>query len=390
MKQIIITVHGINTSGKWQKRIKEVLEPHFVCESIKYWHYRFWGIPDLFFDLWGILIIIAATIFWKNNSINSICWGIILGVGVIVSLALPFFRRYLALQSVQRQLGRISLKGNSPHLIAHSLGTYLTGICLENWPAVKFDRIILVGCVLDYQYDWLGLIAEKEGAFTQVRNEIAKKDIVTRAAFYIQGLVPGLGHAGYRGFKQLNNYPPNAYHEMASPNLPCAPCSAAHQSLLHNIPHPKLGHSQCFTDLRYVQDFWLPYLWDIDPFEFQEFVRICVELQALYDQRDYISITPKEKAFRERYWGWADANIVDFLHDHLRAMLDFYGDYLDSDEIADIVDISIQKIWEVVSLAKNIPLEDRYNKEAITRGLHPRIAVSKAVRETLEDEYENT
>lgn len=385
MKQIIITVHGINTKGRWQEEVKEVLEPHFICKSIKYWHYRFFGIPDLFFDLWGILIIIGTIAFGGNY------YWILLGG--TVGLALPFFRRYLATQSVQKQLGRLSLQGNSPHLIAHSLGTYLTGICLEKWPAVKFDRIILVGCVLHCRYDWLGLLNEKPNAFSQIRNEIAKKDPITRAAFYIQGIVPGLGHAGYRGFKVPNDHPsgPYLYHDMARPNFPCIACSSASgQSLLHNVSNPKLGHSQCFTDLRYVQDFWLPYLWNIDPFEFQEFVATCVELQGLYENDDRISLKPREKEFREKYWAWAGTSIIDFTRDHLLEIVDFYGYDLDSDEIAVLVDISIQKIWETVSLAKNIPLEDRYNEEEIVKGLHPRNAIIMAVKATLEDEYEDT
>ncbi len=41
--QFVVTVHGINSDGEWQKEVHSVLERHFRCVGYRYRTYRYFG-----------------------------------------------------------------------------------------------------------------------------------------------------------------------------------------------------------------------------------------------------------------------------------------------------------------------------------------------------------
>lgn len=87
--------------------------------------------------------------------------------------------------------------------IGHSNGTYLLAKALEDYPAVKFSKVVFAGSVVNKDFDWSTLI--KQGRVELVLNFVASADWVV--AWFPKALqdigLQDLGSAGYSGFSKL-------------------------------------------------------------------------------------------------------------------------------------------------------------------------------------------
>jgi pimeloyl-ACP methyl ester carboxylesterase len=86
------------------------------------------------------------------------------------------------------------------HYVGHSNGTYLLAKALEEYPAVRFDRVVFAGSVVHRDYGWNKLI--EGGRVQKVFNFIASHDWVVAffpKAFQSVG-IQDLGSAGHDGF----------------------------------------------------------------------------------------------------------------------------------------------------------------------------------------------
>jgi len=58
MPRQVLLVHGINSTGGWQKDVGRVLDPHFHVVSVKYWHYRWLARGlKLLLEPWALVLI---------------------------------------------------------------------------------------------------------------------------------------------------------------------------------------------------------------------------------------------------------------------------------------------------------------------------------------------
>src|SRR5205085_8790309 len=53
-------------------------------------------------------------------------------------------------------------KKRRPSIIAHSFGTYIVGYAMTKYSHIRFDKIILCGCILPPAFDWTTLSANDQ------------------------------------------------------------------------------------------------------------------------------------------------------------------------------------------------------------------------------------
>jgi len=107
--------------------------------------------------------------------------------------------------------------------IGHSNGTYLLAQALKMYPGVRFERIAFAGSVVSSNYDWRGLMVDREnGEKRQVEavlNFVAHGDLVVSLfprladiSPIVQRLIgPNLGGAGVVPFPQVEGVTSNKY-----------------------------------------------------------------------------------------------------------------------------------------------------------------------------------
>ncbi len=160
-KKIVITLHGIRTTGKWQKALDTVLaSSEFVPYALDY----------------GYFDTLAFLNPWKRE--ERVKWF------------RSEYDRIVNASGVDR-----------PSIIAHSFGTYLTAEVLNNYPEVKFDKIIFAGSIVPPDYDWKSRLAADQVLF--VHNEYATKDPWPKVAGWIPWL--NAGSSGRNGFSTPNS-----------------------------------------------------------------------------------------------------------------------------------------------------------------------------------------
>src|SRR5436190_15428213 len=154
-KQIILTIHGIDTDGQWQETIKHVLEPHFNCQSITYRHYRCFGALKLLMEPWVLLP--GLGLLWAGSYLGCIekplRWlAVLMGLAYVGS----YIRRELAIKCVVKQVNQGELRRRN--LIAHSLGTYLMARISRKHAWVRLKFVTFAGCVLPRKFEWRKLV----------------------------------------------------------------------------------------------------------------------------------------------------------------------------------------------------------------------------------------
>jgi len=82
-----------------------------------------------------------------------------------------------------------------PDIVAHSLGTWLIGHALQQYPSLKVGRVILTGSILRPDFDWGKLLVR--GQVEAVLNHYGSRDSLSGIA---QLFIPDSGPSGKRGF----------------------------------------------------------------------------------------------------------------------------------------------------------------------------------------------
>jgi pimeloyl-ACP methyl ester carboxylesterase len=95
-----------------------------------------------------------------------------------------------------------------PSVVAHSFGSWIVGYAMLKYEDIKFDKIILFGCILPRDFDWGRLFARDQVAF--VRNECGLKDPWPKWA---SRFVRRAGRAGFEGFDWFSNAVENVFLE---------------------------------------------------------------------------------------------------------------------------------------------------------------------------------
>jgi pimeloyl-ACP methyl ester carboxylesterase len=167
-KTVVILIHGIRTAAWWQNRVASIIErePHVTVIPLKYGY----------FDL-----------------IRFLC---------------PFgFCRNGPVERIRKQLQGIrdDFKDYRFVVFAHSYGTYvLSRILLEN-PRFMFDRVILCGSIIRYNFDWdrvqNQILTREENKRDAIINECGTRDVWPAFANSVSW---GYGTTGTYGFGVQN------------------------------------------------------------------------------------------------------------------------------------------------------------------------------------------
>jgi pimeloyl-ACP methyl ester carboxylesterase len=272
----------------------------------------------------------------------------------------------------------------SPHVIAHSFGTYLMGRALRKFPEAKFSRIVFVGCVLPCTFAWERILMDKKSAFEDVRNEQGLKDWVVLLAGLAGWFTWDIGCAGWRGFKGSKNF----IHNGNRPMDPCTKCETlAAAAPVHNIPLKEFLHSDHFLGSRHAQKLWLPFLWGFSPQEYEDYLIPCWD--AAYSQQEGLSddLADREEKLRKRVWTWTSSTgtLEEHIKRHIILELTAMSQPLPPDgKLMDKIDVVVFHLyWLVIDAFQESEKKGHRNLELIA-ALHPRTAISRAVKEALE------
>lgn len=152
---IVISLHGIRTTGRWQKELNDVLTQS---------GYRHIPLDFGFFDTMSLL--------WPSSRARKVEW---------------FHRVY------SEKFASLSAR---PSLIAHSFGTYIVTMAMLKYEDIRFDRVILCGSLARRDYPWGQLILERKQV-ARVLNEGGGHDVWVRLAEF---LIEDVGTSGVHGF----------------------------------------------------------------------------------------------------------------------------------------------------------------------------------------------
>lgn len=100
--------------------------------------------------------------------------------------------------------------------VGHSNGTYLLAKALEEYPSVRFTRVVFAGSVVRRDYAWDAI--HDRGQVDQVLNLVASRDTVV--AFFpgaLETVGADIGSGGHRGFAAAGGPVVDELSEMAAP-----------------------------------------------------------------------------------------------------------------------------------------------------------------------------
>ena len=171
-RAIVLSVHGINTTGPWQKSISPVLnDSAFKTVGADY------GFHLLRIARPKSLLKRAKAAIWelyeKHHGAN-----------------LPFCA------------------------IGHSFGTLALGSLMMDNRDAQFDRVILTGSILARDFNWKNLI--DAGQVNSILNEVSKNDAIVKKCWMLKVISPSLavGRSGSHGFLDGCERVRQRYHSM--------------------------------------------------------------------------------------------------------------------------------------------------------------------------------
>ncbi len=191
-KIIVFTIHGFNTRGNWKNTFAPILSNETDGEK---YIYHPWDYGTFIFGLFNS--------YSRKQKVKEFH---------------DFYNKTINEYETRPEVC----------IVAHSFGTYIVGNAIKKFPEVKFDRIILLGSVLQCDFPWNDL----GNRFMNVLNIIGRSDI----ALLFASFIPGLGSAGRDGFR---NKAPGIYE---------------HKEEFSD-------HSDLFGD-NYMKNIWIPFLRD--------------------------------------------------------------------------------------------------------------------------------
>jgi pimeloyl-ACP methyl ester carboxylesterase len=386
-RRTVVTVHGINSDGDWQGRVKSVLEPHFRCETVRYYDYRRRGELKLVLDLRAAVVAAAAVslLAW-TQAIPEPWWQATALLVGIAPFVLAQLRRARVLRQFKSQLDPLLGQANRIHVIGHSYGTYLIGAALKKFPDVRLRRVVLAGCVLPVTYPWRRCWIRNRWAYVEVRNEVGGRDLAVWFVFLLRnlvpGLLPGLGYSGSLGFLGNRDF----IHRLSNPYGPCHKCEASEEpGRVHDVKIREIAHSDLFIGRSHTRTFWLPFLWGIIPDEYQDWLDSCEVAATLEEETDFPRLREMERELRKREWRWCgdSVSLERYVQGHLIERQRARGAEGIPDEL---LDETIRLVWRSVDAAR--VREDMLDDGGTPtdpagldrrRALDPRIAVARAV-----------
>jgi hypothetical protein len=146
---------------------------------------------------------------------------------------------------------------------------------------------------------------------------------------------------------------------------------------VHNVVHHELGHSDLHLGASYAMKYWLPFLWSIDPGEFDKLLSLCSRATTYETGEDDAKLVVVERVLHTARWRWAGGRTLpDLLREQLvyrYIRSKWYGPI--EFRLDDHVNMAIRVFWRVVARAA---LADGVKSPVLARGLFPPTAVVRA------------
>jgi len=268
----------------------------------------------------------------------------------------------------------------APHLIAHSLGTFLMGAALKKFPDVKFRRIVLVGSILPYAYPWKEIIKGRTGCVQSVRNELGLRDWVVMLVRCVSWIARDVGTAGVSGFKLTLGL----VHEVNGAWASCSLCSSgASTAQVHNVRLKEFSHSPHFLGPGHARQLWLPFLWGFAASDFNKYLELCWMACYLQQEKEWSDYDLTISELRNSVFAWTGSRTLE------RYVMDVVTRHLELQANADTMGSagpSIAQIaGDIISLLPGVTFRayEEWVKPAnrddnLARTVHPSAAVFAA------------
>ena len=271
--------------------------------------------------------------------------------------------------------------GERPHLIAHSFGTYISTTAMQVHPHLSYAKVILAGCVLPVNLDWKKIHDRGHGGmFREVRNDVSANDELgpfLRRARYL-GVGKIFGEAGTKGFASSAHV-----HSQLGLWRRCNQCKTSQWALVHNVLGADVYHSGAL-ELSYIESFWLPFLWGIQPSEYRDFVEACYKLDR-QQNRDAVEFRRDRERFLRRQWGWVAAQaggssrtLTAAIRAQIEARISLSPGAYRREVVEMLSEVAVERTWKAVAKAKTSSVDSSRR-----RHLDPKYAAFDAARRTL-------
>lgn len=340
----VCLIHGIESDGAWRDLVREVLEPHFRCVPLDHDHFARLGWAKIF---------------------------------------LPWLRKR-SVQHVFRQFSD-EISAGSAHLIAHSFGTWISSRLMAKTNLVRFDRVIFAGSPLPVTFNWERMLKRNPGAFTDLRNEIGDKDLVVSLAGKMGRFFGFVGAAGRKGFRESDHLIHSLGQDLLSVCRRCLELRdrSLSPARIHNV-NWSYAHSEWFVAKGHAANFWLPYLWGIEPAEYISFVDCCLRLKEEENGKRWGVVEKLEDQFRDTVWSWTGGlPMAEFVLQEVSAFYRLQDRTAPTD--LDLArDRAVRLVWVVVAQA----VAERHRtegprRENILLRLQPSVAIGAAVEQAV-------
>jgi pimeloyl-ACP methyl ester carboxylesterase len=373
-------VHGISTDAPWYEETNRILSRLFEVVELRYDHYRnnaplkLVGNPPTLARAGTIAAVVGGAV----AGVAPLVWGIAGAAGIaFAGLGIAQWRARSDLDNAlehfiaerERALGG---DRRAPHLIAHSLGSWLSIRAAERYPGVRFRRVVLCGSVLPRAFPWAALVnpSGNAPAIRAVRNEVGLRDWVPLLAGLLQRAAPHFGGAGRWGFIG----PTSVVHTQEGARHPCSACGPWNIAPVHNVPLP-FSHSAGFAGGSQCKTAWVPFLLGYDPIEYNQLMDLC---DQLHEARAPWERTKLESELFAHEWRWANGSLVaramEFL---LEAAPQIRWD----PRAGDIVLVALGVFWRTLADALHALPDDQ---DSIFRALDLHAALRNAVHAVLD------
>ena len=249
---------------------------------------------------WSLLVLacVAGFAYWLIAHAALLQYAWTAGTLFVLMGLEPSVRRSAAFRNVRKQIGlAVGSQDTHPHVIAHSLGTYLSGHIINESRHPLAGRVIFTGCVLEAAFPWRAVFGSGRGPTCwSVKNYVGEDDpvpimtdLLRRVWVFLTGWARGrrlgtitewlgrrlrwrpLGGAGQRGFATDDP----VVHSIDADRL-CQEClKAGAHAPVHNVTERFAGHSTLNQDSDYQCFNWLPYFWGSSPDKYDFWKEIC-------------------------------------------------------------------------------------------------------------------
>lgn len=191
---VVFVIHGIRDRGFWTQKIARVIKSE-VAKINR-------GKPP------------AQWLHFRSFTGSY-------GYFAMVPFVLPWIRRWKAEWLMDHYVEELARHPNATiSFVGHSNGTYLLARALKDYPAARFERVVLAGSVIRRDFDWNSRLRPQPGypvpQVGKVLNYVATSDWVV--AIFSKAFQPlrfffDLGSAGHDGFDQCRRGPRPRFQE---------------------------------------------------------------------------------------------------------------------------------------------------------------------------------